>query len=276
MGLGFPGAPQSRYMGSNHLARIQDKLLGSQFRMATGSRVQRPGDDASGLGIATKMQSLIDSFQVAGRNVTDGISLAQTAESGLGQVSDALSRMRELAVQAGNGTLSSSDRAALDTEYQELKDEVDRISDTTEFNGVNLLDGSASSVDLQSGAYEGQTTSVDLTDSSTAALGVDGSDLSSASSASSALSAIDDAIDSVSSSRASFGTSVNTLSSGLATIQTARGNLSDARSRLADLDYARETAEFTKLSLLQSAGIATQVQGNLSAGRVMSMLLGRI
>ncbi|MFT4542779.1 MAG: flagellin [Planctomycetota bacterium] len=274
--IGFYSSFRAMGASNNRLSQLGERLLASQARLSRGSRLAKLGTDSSGLSISTKMKGLIDSFQVASRNVSDGISLAETAEGGLEQVADNLIRMRELAVRASNGTLSSSDRTSIHNEFNELREEVDRISDSTEFNGVDLLDGSTSSVSLQSGAYSGNTTDVDLVDTSSAALSIDDLDLTTSSDASSAISAIDDAIDEVSVARASFGSSVNTLRSGLSTLQSSRISLSETHSRISDLDYAAETAELTKLSLLHSAAVSTRLHASLSSNRVNTLLIGHI
>lgn len=276
MGIGFTSSSPLTGIGSIMLARMQEKLAESRKQLSSGSRLAAIGNDPSGVSMSARMKGLIDSFQVAGRNVSDGISLAQTGESSLGEVSELLGRMRELAVQSGNGTLSSSDRASIDQEFGELRSEIDRLSGGTDFNGVHLLDGSAQSVALQSGAYSGNTIDVALMDASSSTLGLDSLDVATSEDAMAAIEDIDAAIAMVSAGRASFGSSINRLESGLSSIQTARTNLADANSRIEDTDYAADMAELMKFKLLQEQTIATQLQGNLSAGRVSSLLVGNL
>jgi flagellin len=188
-----------------NLSAVTTRLQGNFSRLSSGLRIANAADDAAGLGISERMRAQIRSYEVAGRNSQDGVSLSQTAEGALQEVSNILGRMRELSVQSANGTLTTTDRGTIDTEFQELLSEIDRIASTTTFNGLNLIDGSTSSIDIQVGVNAGDTISITLTDLTTTTLGVGGLDVSSVANANTALGAIDTAIDTVSTGRGQLG-----------------------------------------------------------------------
>jgi flagellin len=179
--------------------------------------------------------------------------------------------MRELAVQAANGTLSTDDRAVIDTEFQALLEEVDRTAGETSFNGVQLLDTTAD-IDIQVGLDSGDTIAIETQDVTTATLGIDGEDLTSTTNASDALALIDDAINSVNTSRGSLGASVNRLSSTFRTIQNTREGLSAAESRIRDVDVAQETADLTRNSILQQAAVSILAQANTQPQLALSLI----
>jgi flagellin len=255
-----------------NLGNVTGRLQGNFSRLSSGLRIATASDDAAGLGISEKMRSQIRSFAAAGRNAQDGISLTQTAEGALNEVSNILNRLRELSIQSSNGTLSTSDRATIDTEADALVAEIDRISASTEFNGVNLLDGSSSSAAIQVGIDSGQTISITLQNSSSSTLGVGSLDLTTASGASSALSSIDTAIDTLNTARGSLGASENRLISAYTSIQTARENLSASESRIRDVDVAYETADLTRNSILQQAAVSVLSQANVQPQLALSLL----
>src|SRR5262245_1271185 len=198
---------------------VSQRLTGNFSKLSSGLRVANAADDAAGLGISERMRSQIRSLGAAGRNAQDGISLVQTAEGALNEGSNILSRMRELAVQASNGTLSTDDRNTIDAEVQALVSELGRISDSTTFNGVNLLDGSSTTASIQVGINDGETIDVGLEDTSTTTLGVNTLDVTTASNASDALADIDDAIDTLNSARGNLGATQNRLTSAYTSIQ---------------------------------------------------------
>jgi flagellin len=218
------------------------------------------------------MRAQIRSFAVAGRNAQDGVSLAQTAEGALQEVSNNLSRMRELAVQAANGTLTTTDRATLDAEFQELADEIDRISSQTSFNGVNLLDGSTSSLSIQVGVDASQTISVGLANTSATTLGIGTLSVTNVTNANAALTALDDAIDDVTTSRGTLGAAQNRMTSTIASIASARENLAAAESRIRDVDVASETSDLTRNSILQQAAVSVLAQANVQPQLALSLL----
>src|SRR5688572_27053866 len=217
-----------------NLSAVSTRLSGNFARLSSGLRIASASDDAAGLGISERMRAQIRSFGVAGRNAQDGVSLTQTAEGALQEVSNNLSRMRELAVQAANGTLTATDRTTLDAEFQELVSEIDRIATQTTFNGLNLLDGSAASLDIQVGVNAGETINVALADATAATLGISSLDVSSVANANTAIAALDTAVDTISSNRGTLGASQNRMTSAIASIATARENLAAAESRIRD------------------------------------------
>jgi flagellin len=242
----------------------QKALMSSFNKLSSGFRVNSAADDAAGLAISESMKSQIRSYTVAERNAADGISMSQTAEGALGEVHDVLGRMRELAMQASNGSLGATDRGYTNTEFQSLSAEITRIQDSTKFNGNKLVNSTASSVTFQVG----------LNNSSSDQIAVDfgGLDLSAltatdisgatASAALAALGTIDSAITSVSDSRSKFGTAMNRLQVATGNIQTMRLNISAANSRIRDVDVATETAALSRNQVLSQAGVSVLAQAN--------------
>jgi len=255
-----------------NLATVTQRLQGNYARLSSGLRIATASDDAAGLGISERMRSQIRSYAVAGRNAQDGISLSQTAEGAMGEISNNLSRMRELAVQAANGTLTTTDRATLDTEFQALITEIDRVASDTTFNGVALLDGTTSSLDIQVGIDSGDTISVGLADSTTTALGIGGLGVTTTALASAALATIDTAVNTVSTNRGALGAAQNRLNSVISSISNVRENLSAAESRIRDVDVAAETADLTRNSILQQAAVSVLSQANVQPQLALSLL----
>jgi flagellin len=255
-----------------NLAAVSSRLQGNFARLSSGLRIASAADDAAGLGISERMRAQIRSFSVAGRNAQDGVSLAQTAEGALQEVSNNLARMRELAVQAANGTLTTTDRATLDAEFQELIDEIDRIASQTTFNGVNLLDGSTSSLSIQVGVDASQTIAVGLADTQAATLGISTLSVTNVTNANAAMTALDTAIDDVTTSRGTLGAAQNRMQSTIASIASARENLAAAESRIRDVDVASETSDLTRNSILQQAAISVLAQANVQPQLALSLL----
>lgn len=255
-----------------NLGAVTNRLQGNYARLSSGLRIASASDDAAGLGISERMRSQIRSFDVAGRNAQDGISLVQTAEGALGETSNILNRMRELSMQAANGTLGTEDVATIDVEMDQLVEELDRISASTEFNGIALLDGSSASVSIQVGLNSGDTIDVNLQDTSATTLGVDTIDVTAAGGGAAALADIDTAIDTVNTARGELGASQNRLSSAYASIQNARENLSASESRIRDVDVARETADMTRNSILQQASVSILAQANSQPQMALNLL----
>ena len=255
-----------------HLAQVSARLAGNFSRLSSGLRIASAADDAAGLGISERMRSQVRSFGVAGRNAQDGVSLAQTAEGALQEVSNNLSRMRELAVQSANGTLTAADRTTLDTEFQSLDSEINRIATQTSFNGLKLLDASTASVTIQVGVNAGETLSVAMTDSRSATLAIGVLDLTSAANANTAITALDTAIGTVATGRGVLGAGLNRLSSAIASIDNSRENLAAAESRIRDVDVAAETADLTRNSILQQAAVSVLSQANTQPQLALSLL----
>ena len=261
-----------------NLSTSQAMMSQALQRLSSGLRVNSAKDDAAGLAIAERMTAQYRGFQVAQRNASDAISLAQTAEGGAAKIGDAMQRMRELAVQAANGTNNSDDRANLQLEFSELALEVVRVTDGTKFNDTALLDGVVTSFDFQVGADVAGTNvitvgTVDLKTTATtvALLDISGAD---ATGANAAITALDTAIDEVTTARATWGASQNRFESVVANLQVSAENVAAARSRIIDADFAVETANLTRASILQQAGTAMLAQANALPNTVLTLLRG--
>jgi len=257
-----------------NLSTVSSRLTGNFSRLSSGMRIATAADDAAGLAISERMRSQIRSYGAASRNAQDGISLVQTAEGALNEASNILSRMRELAIQASNGTLSAQDRVTIDTEVSALIEELDRIADGTEFNSIPLLDGTATTTSIQVGLDAGDTIDIALVDTTATSLGVNAVDVTSAANASSALAAIDGAIDELNTTRGGLGAAQNRLTSAFASILNARENLSASESRIRDVDVAMETADLSRNSIMQQAATAVLQQANVQPQIALRLLQG--
>ena len=243
-------------------------------RLSSGLRINSAKDDAAGLAISQRMTTQVRGMDVAARNANDGISLAQTAEGALSSIGENMQRIRELAVQAANGTNSAEDRAALQKEVTQLSDEITRVKNNSSFNGTKLLDGSTASFTIQVGADAGADNQISIStvDMSATATAVAALDISSASGATAALTAIDTQLQTVNTARADLGAIQNRFSSVISNLQNSSENLSAARSRIQDTDYAKETAELTRTQILQQAGTAMLAQAKSVPQNVLSLL----
>ena len=252
-----------------NLNQSQVTMSTAMQRLSSGLRVNSAKDDAAGLAIAERMNTQVRGMNVAIRNANDGISLSQTAEGGLQEVSNMLQRMRELAVQSANGTNSSADRGNLDAEFQALDAEISRISETTKFNGETVLNNSGDSVVFQIGANTGgdNTLSIALVNVSATGEGI-----SSVSASLDAMSAIDEMINTVTSARADFGAMQSRFESAVSNLQVGMENQSAARGRIMDADFAVETANMTRSQILQQAGNAMVSQANSAPQSVLQLL----
>lgn len=261
-----------------NLSVATGRLQNNYQRLASGLRVAVAADDAAGLAISERMRSQIRSYGVAARNALDGVSLAQSAEGALNEVSGILNRLRELGMQAANGTLSSSDRQTLNTEFSQLLEEIDRISSTTVFNGINLLDGSASSgIPIQIGIGDSASNdviSIPLGGTSVDDMGLTSTDVLSISNAQSSLTDIDAAIESVNTARGVLGSQQNRMQSALRSIQVQRENLTASESRIRDVDVAEETADLTRNSIMQQAATTVLSQANVQPQIALQLLQG--
>ena len=269
-----------------NLTTSQASLATSLQRLSSGLRVNSAKDDAAGLAIAERMNAQVKGLNVAIRNANDAISLSQTAEGALGKVGENLQRMRELAVQAANGTNSSADRTTLDQEYTALAGEVTRVLQSTKFNGLSLLNSAvpAGGFDFQVGANNNANEKInvavtDITAGAGIAAVTSGGASASIADATGALAltAMNDlstAIDEVSTARAKFGASQNRFEAVIANLQIASENQSASRSRIMDADFASETANLTRGQILQQAGTAMLAQANSLPNGVMALLRG--
>jgi flagellin len=244
----------------------------SMEKLSSGLRINRASDDAAGLAISEKLRGQVKGLTQAVRNAQDGISLIQTAEGALNETHSILQRMRELAVQAANDTLTTTDRTAVSSEMTQLTSEISRISSTTQFNSQVLLDGTFSNKLLQIGANSGQTLSVSISGADATALAVNNLAVSSSGAASAAISSIDAAIGTVSDMRATLGGVQNRLEHTVANLGVASENLLASESRIRDVDMAQEMMNFTKVQILQQAGTAMLAQANTSPQSVLQLL----
>nr|MCU0968761.1 flagellin FliC [Rubrivivax sp.] len=265
-----------------HLSTSQSQLATSMQRLSSGLRVNSAKDDAAGLAIAERMNTQVRGMNVAVRNANDGISMAQVGEGALSNVSNIFQRMRELAVQSANGTNNAGDRDNLQTEFAQLQAEVTRLVSGTRFNDQNLLDGTGGDgsgvYTFQIGAGTNTTDTISVTmdnltttDAAVAALNISGAD---ATGATAAIDALDTAIDAVTTARANFGATQNRFESVIANLQVSAENLTAARSRIVDADYAVETANLSRAQILQQAGNAMIAQANQQPGQVLTLLRG--
>lgn len=243
-------------------------------RLSSGFRINSAADDAAGLQISNRLSSQINGLNQAISNANDGISLAQTAEGAMEEITSSLQRIRTLAVQSQNGINSSGDRTALQKEVSALKTEINRIKDTTQFGGVNLLDGKFSAKFLV-GANAGQNISVNM--SRTAGFGTSGLSLTSLSvasvgEASAAIASVDAAIKTIDSKRADLGAIQNRFQSTIRNLSNIVENVSSARSRIRDTDFAKETAELTRSQILQQASTTILSQANQRPQSALSLL----
>ncbi len=247
-------------------------------RLASGSRINHSGDDAAGLAISESLRAQLRGLGQAERNAQDGISLVQVAEGAMQEVSNILIRMRELGVQGASDTIGPQERKFLDVEFQQLMEEIDRIANSTKFNGVPLLNGGSTSFEVQIGT--GNNPVIDRvklfdpysSDINVVSLGINLASVADKASAQNSLAALDRAMTSVTSIRAEFGAMQNRLQSVITNIQTTRENLSAANSRIRDADLATETTELTKNQILTQSGIAVLSQANSSIKSALQLL----
>lgn len=255
-----------------HMFNVTGKLQGNFARLASGQRIASASDDAAGLAISERMRSQIRSYSVASRNAMDGLSLSQTAEGAMEELSNIVTRMRELAMQSANGTYSMEDREVLDEEYQALLEEIDRVATDTEFNGNILLDGTAPPIDIQIGIEDGETITLTLEDMQAANLTLGGTAIDTPGAASTLLDTLDDAITSINTSRGNLGAQSNRINSALRSILNARENLSSSESRIRDVDVAEETAALTQNTIMQQAAVSVLAQANSQPQIALSLL----
>ena len=277
-------------VSANALAKNDRAMTQTMERLATGKRINSASDDAAGLAIASKLTSQVNGLNQAVRNGNDAIAMLQTADGAMIEVGNMLQRMRELAVQGGNGTLSQTDLDALDTEFVALRNEIERIADNTQWNGDNLLDGSAGTnglVTFQVGYEANQTITVNLGDLQTdgdaaysagiAAGGIFTNDIDSivintVADANTSLTALDVSIAGLDAKRSVIGSALNTLEFAVDSLSNAKQNAQAARSRIADTDYATETTELARTQIIAQAATAMLSQANQQSLSVMALL----
>jgi flagellin len=264
-----------------NLAATQTALAASVGRLSSGMRINTAADDAAGLGISENLQANIRSLAQAQRNANDGISLTQVAEGSMNDMQGIVTRMRELSVQAANGTLGATERGYIQSEFKELSKEVDRISKVTNFNGQQLIDGTAAKgltfqIGINKSANDEITVSIaTLTTStlgSTGAAKITAASLSTATNAKTAIATFDAAIRQLSQSRAVLGATQNRMTVTVSNLAVAHENLSAANSRIRDVDVANESAQLTKSQILSQAGLAVLAQANQLPQSALSLL----
>ena len=279
-------------VAQNALVRNERSMNTAMERLSTGQRINSASDDAAGLAIASRMTSQIRGLDAGIRNANDAISMISTADGALIEVTNMLQRMRELALQASNGTTTSADRDYLNSEYVNLLAEIERIAQNTQWNGSDILDGTANgtsgTVAFQVGANGGQTISVNFGNATNAAVAstsgliqdvnsaaatiTAGTTASALTKGTSAVTAIDTAITNVNSQRATFGAAMNQLTYAVDNLSNVKVNSEAARSRILDTDYARETSELARTQIIQQAGTAMLAQANQLPQTVLSLL----
>lgn len=246
-------------------------------KMSSGSRITKSADDAAGLAISEKLKATLRSSTQANRNANDGISMIQVAEGGFNEISNMLTRLRELAIQAASDTIGDAERTYSDKEYQNLKQEIQRIAESTEFNGRKLLDGSGDKYDFQIGINNNSfqdriSYDAAMSDATIGNLGISELEVSSKEGAQSSLAAVDSALQKVAENRAGLGALQNRLTSTSSNLENMHENLSAANSRIRDLDFAFGAAENARNNVLSQAGTSVLAQAN-SAGQNALRLL---
>ncbi len=267
-------------VAQNNFAKTELALNKTMSQLSSGYKINNSADDAAGLGIAKRLNAQVQSYGVAQSNATQGISMAQTADGGAEQISNVLTRMRELAVEGANGTLSTSDSANLDQEFQAAMKDIDNISKVTTYNGQNLLNGTAASVAFQTGinsvtsGAENQTT-ISFGGADSTSLGINAQTVSTTAGSSAAITAIDTAIQSLSTVRAGFGAAMNSMQTAVSNLQTQQTNTAAALSSVQDVDVASATADLARQQVLSQAGESVLAQANQTTQLATSLIHGQ-
>jgi flagellin len=257
-----------------NLLKATNSLQGSFGRLSSGLRISRASDDAAGLAISERMRAQVRSLQQAQRNANDGVSLVQTAEGALEEISGILIRLRELSVESATGTMSATDRTTLDSEFQIMVNEIDRIASSSKFNGSALLTGSTTIAIRVGSGTNATVDSINVTTATVLAssLTLTAANISTAGGANSAITALDSAINQVTSVRGTFGSASNRLSASIRDLGASIENLAAAESRIRDVDVAQETAFLTKTSIMQQAAISVLAQANVQPQSALALL----
>lgn len=267
---GPPAAEKTLKRTNRDLAKILEQL-------STATRINRASDDATGLGVSEQLRSNIRGFKVASQNITDAMSALNIADGAANETTDILQRQRELATQARNGTLTDKDRTALDTEYQQLSKEIDRLAGATKFNNQDVVSGSGlasgTSV-IQTGAAAADQVTLPQVDLKSTSLGVAGSSIGTSANASVAMSAVDDALKAISNQRSTVGATINRLESSVNNLDVAMVNTQAADSVLRDEDMAKGLAELTRAKLMQEGSVMAFARFNDINKNYISALMG--
>ncbi len=260
-----------------NLTNTQRGLHQAMARLSSGYRINQASDDAAGLAISENLRGLIRGYRQANRNANDGVSLVQIAEGSLNEVSNMMIRLRELATQASSDTVGDTERKFLDVEYQQLKSEMQRITDSTSFNGYDLLNGSGGVIDIQVGVHNNPfldriSFNASAANASLESLGMIAETVATKESAQGSLAVVDNAMTSVNAIRANFGALQNRLQSTSANLAVTEENYSAANSRIRDTDVAAETAEMTRNNIMLQAGVSVLQQANASQQVALKLL----
>jgi len=271
----------SATLTQNAITKNERSMSSAMEQLATGKRINKAGDDAAGLAIASRMTAQINGVAQGARNGNDAISLLQTADGALVEVTNMLQRMRELAVQASSGTYGQTDRTALQVEFKALRDEINRVARNTQWNGQNILDGTVagttSKVTFQVGANASQTVSAtvknfDTSVATSVTVSIKTSDVSSATNASTAITAVNSIISKVNTERATLGAAMNRLEYAVDNLLNVKANAEASRSRIEDTDYAAATTELARTQIIQQAATAMLAQANQIPQTVLALL----
>jgi flagellin len=257
-----------------NLTRVNQSMQTSMERLTSGIRINHASDDAAGLSIVTGMTSQINGIAKATQNANDGTSLIQTMDSATDDVVNMLQRMRDLSAQSLNGTYTATNRADMDAEFQQLKTEIDRVGKTTNFNGINLLDGTTTNADFQVGPDGGANNkiSVTLMNVQTAGLPITADTVLTQAAASTALGNISTTLGTLQTNKANWGAVMNRLNYTTDNLMSMSSNLSASRSRIQDTDYSKESANMARTQVLQQAGMAMLSQANQQSQNILALL----
>jgi len=268
----------SALIGQNALNKNQRVLKSTMESLATGSRINGAGDDAAGLSMRESMTAQIRGLNAAVRNANDAISLLQTADGALNEVSEMLQRMRELGILAQNDTYSTAQRVALNDEFTALQSEIERVAENTQWNSMQLLDGTGgnwgggSQFSFQVGANAAQTITVAIPGMGIASLGISAVSIGTVADAQDAVTALDDAISVLNTRRSIIGAGINRLTHAIDNLTNVAQNTSESRSRVTDTDYATATSELARSQIIQQAGMAMLAQANQQPQMVLALL----
>ena len=275
MALGSVGALGGNSLDiniSNSMRKAKRGLMRSMERLASGFKINSASDDAATLAMAEKLSAEVASLGAAQRNVDYGAALGQVADAAMSSQGDMLVRMRELSVQSANGTLNDSDRAALQTEFNQLREEVDRVASTTQFNGQDLLQGGSTEMQVGTGGSAADRITVNFGDTSAASLSLSGMDIGTQAGAQSAMAGLDSAISSVASARGDMGAAVNRMQSAQNNLSVQAENTAASLSRMMDTDVAAEASAMAMNSNQLRAGISVMKASNRSKGMLVNLI----
>lgn len=261
--------------GANNLNSIQKQIADATTRLTTGKRVNSSADDAAGLAIISRLEAIGKEFETGVRNASDAISVAQVSDAAVSGVESNLQRLRELAVQSANGILSDADRASIAAEADQIKSEINRVTQETEFNGNKILQDDQNFT-IQLGSSEGDQVSYQTgsVSDSLASAGLADLDLSTQEGATAALNSIDNMLSATSSARSEFGAITNRMESAISNLQSRQESVAASKSRIEDADFAKEAANLSRGQLLENASIAVKAQANADAGQILRLLAG--